>query len=132
DAPGRPVRGGHPRSGGRRGARAGLATLPAVLPRLAVGLPRARRPAAVPGPECPRLLTVAADGHVAPGPGAVLRGVVEGPLAVLGRAGLEPRPGSIVHRPVGDCEQAAEGAVEPWSNRRHGARALVPEAHHQL
>src|SRR4051812_16279507 len=48
----------------------------------------------------PHLGPVAADGHVAPGPRAVLRVVVEGGLAVVRQAGLEASPGAVHHRLV--------------------------------
>src|SRR3954452_12172354 len=55
---------------------------------------------------------VAADAHVAPHARAVARGVVEGVLAVLGRADLQTRPGALAHRVGDDRQQSAEDAVD--------------------
>ena len=45
--------------------------------------------------ELAHLVAVPADLHVAPDRAAVARAVVERPLAVLGRAGLQPCPGAV-------------------------------------
>src|SRR4051794_4993798 len=61
-------------------------------------------------PEVPRFLTIAADRHVAPLPGAVPRVVDEGPAARLGAAGLEALPRAVRHRLADRCQEAAEPA----------------------
>ncbi len=71
----------------------------------------------------PRLVAAAADLHRAPVAGAVLGVVVEGPLAGVVAAGLEPRPGVVLHRAVDDHEQAAEGARPRPRPRPRAARS---------
>src|SRR5215204_4335245 len=75
----------------------------------------------------------AADVHVAPATGAVLRGVVEGPAAPLVTAGLQSLPLALSLRPDHPREQAghdALGRTIPGSGL-HGGASVRPEAHPQ-
>ena len=58
----------------------------------------------------------------------VSRVVVEGPLAVVGAAGLEPRPGPVGHRGGGDGEQPPECRVHAPGRRLEPDLAARVEA----
>src|SRR6185312_8112240 len=77
------------------------------------------------------LFAVAADSHVAPGSGAVAREVVEGPLAIVGAAGLHARPGAVRHRLGNRRQQRRQRAARAASAGRE-QRSAVAEAHAQL
>src|SRR4051812_35684531 len=69
-----------------------------------------RAPLRMPLPERPRLLPIPADGHVAPLPRAVARGIDERPAATVGAAGLEARPRAVRHGSGDGCEERPEPA----------------------
>ncbi len=80
----------------------------------------------------PHLGAVTADRHVAPGPRAVLRFVVEGPLAIVRRAGLEALPGAVDHRLVDDRHDRGDHGTR--ARPAHGQRWLAfveVEAHRE-
>src|SRR5688572_28836640 len=64
-------------------------------------------------PVAAGLLTVAAHAHRAPAPRAILRLVVEDPLAVLGWADLQPLPGALRRRGGDGSEDAGERGRHP-------------------
>src|SRR5437868_11178501 len=65
----------------------------------------------MPAPVPPRLLAVAADGHVAPDSRSIARRVDERPLAVVRTARLEPRPRSVGHD-IGDRREDRVAGLE--------------------
>src|ERR687894_551456 len=73
-----------------------FANLAVFLLYLALQPPAPTRPALAVGAH---LVTGAAGVHMAPGPRAVFRVIVEGPLASFIPARLQPPPGSIYRRP---------------------------------
>ena len=58
----------------------------------------------------------------APAPGAVLRAVVEGPVARVARAGLQPLPVAALHRGRHDRHQPGDGAVHAAAPARARGR----------
>ncbi len=68
------------------------------------------------------LLAVAAELHRAPAAGAVLRVVVEGPLAVA--TDLQPRPGPVEHRR--QCHLPSPGRAHPSRRERRRSRVVRP------
>src|SRR5262249_48662741 len=75
---------------------------------------------------CPRFRAVAADLHVAPSARAVLRVIVERPLARVLAAGLQPLPRPLRDRIVNDREQPSEPAIDAFClGLKRGERALT-------
>src|ERR1035438_2942496 len=66
-----------------------------------------------------------ADAHRAPAAIAGRRTIIEGPLAVVGSAGLEPGPGPVGGRRGRDKQQARQGALDPGRRGHCGDGALV-------
>ena len=85
-------------------------------PRASQPGPSARLLAGLLGPVGPDLLAVAAHRHVAPAPGPVAAGVIEGPLAVIGDARLHARPSCGPSRR--GSRGPAAGPGRPGSRRR--------------
>src|SRR3954447_2122499 len=79
-----------------------------------------------------RLRPVAARGHVAPRGRAVLRPVVERPLAPVLRTRLEALPGALGDRAVDDGDQPAQRTVDSGANRHEVGVAVLVEAHDEL
>jgi hypothetical protein len=86
-----------------------------------------RAPAAVGA----RLHGVATALHRAPVAGAVLGVVVEGPLAPVVAAGLQARPGALLHRAVDDRQQPGEGLLHAGRVGLEAGPAVHGEAHPQ-
>src|SRR6266540_4073442 len=78
-----------------------------------------------------RLVAVAADGHRAPGGGAVARPVVERPLTGVLATCLEPRPAAVGHRAEDDPEDRAERGVDAAAGGLERALAVLAEADQQ-
>ena len=96
---------------------------------------RGPRPAAATATSAARvgagLGPVAADLHRAPGARAVSRRVVERPVAVLRRAGLQARPGSGGLRLDHDRQQPAQRRGDARAERLELQPAGFPDAHAQ-